>query len=74
MGHDATMQIGGESNAGALGGFIVTADKYSTKYKDAKKIDYIEYDSNQLNDLLFLEGRAIFIAKLLKVDLKLNNR
>ena len=34
MGHDATMQIGGESNAGALGGFIVTADKYSTKYKE----------------------------------------
>ena len=34
MGHDATMQIGGESNVGALGGFIVTADPYSTKYKE----------------------------------------
>ena len=34
MGHDATMQIGGESNAGTLGGFIVTADPYSTKYKE----------------------------------------
>ena len=34
MGHDATMQIGGESNSGALGGFIVKADPYSTRYKD----------------------------------------
>ena len=34
MGHDATMQIGGESNTGPLGGFIVKADPYSTRYKD----------------------------------------
>ena len=40
--------------------------------KDGRRIPLTP--SNQLNDLLFLEGRAIFIAKLLKVDLKLNNR
>ena len=28
--------------------------------------------SNQLDELSFLEERAIFIAKILKVDLKLN--
>ena len=40
--------------------------------KDGRRIPLTP--SNQLNDLLFLEGRAIFIAKLLKVELKLNNR
>jgi len=39
--------------------------------KDGRRIPLTP--SIQLNDLLFLEGRAIFIAKLLKIDLKLNN-
>ena len=37
MGHDATMILGGQSNAGSLGGFTVTADSGSSQYKD--KID-----------------------------------
>jgi hypothetical protein len=39
--------------------------------KDGRRIPLTP--SNQLNDLIFLEGRAIFLAKLLKKDLKLNN-
>jgi predicted dehydrogenase len=34
MGHDATMQMGGQSNAGSVSGFVVTADSESTQYKD----------------------------------------
>tara|TARA_Y100000590_G_scaffold190409_2_gene216700 strand:- start:13087 stop:14703 length:1617 start_codon:yes stop_codon:yes gene_type:complete len=34
MGHDATMQLGGESNRGSVAGFIVTADAESTRYRD----------------------------------------
>ena len=33
MGHDATMQMGGQSGGGSIHGFIVTADEYSTQYK-----------------------------------------
>lgn len=39
--------------------------------KDGRRIPLTP--SNQLNDLAFLEKRAIFIAKLIKTDLKLNN-
>ena len=39
--------------------------------KDGRRIPLTP--SNQLSDLSFLEKRAIFIAKLLKTDLKLNN-
>ena len=31
MGHDATMMMGGQSNVGNVGGFIVTADSSSTE-------------------------------------------
>ena len=34
MGHDATMQMGGQSGGGSVHGFIVTADSESTQYKD----------------------------------------
>lgn len=34
MGHDATMQLGGQSNRGSVAGFIVNADVESTRYKD----------------------------------------
>ena len=34
MGHDATMQMGGQSGGGSIHGFIVSADEYSTQYKD----------------------------------------
>ena len=34
MGHDATMMMGGQSNVGNVGGFIVTADSSSTQYRD----------------------------------------
>ena len=34
MGHDATMQLGGQSNRGSVAGFIVTADIESTRYKE----------------------------------------
>ena len=34
MGHDATMQMGGQSGGGSIHGFIVTADELSTQYKD----------------------------------------
>jgi hypothetical protein len=39
--------------------------------KDGRRIPLTP--SNQLTDLAFLEKRAIFIAKLLKIDLKLTN-
>ena len=34
MGHDATMQMGGQSGGGSVHGFIVKADSESTRYKD----------------------------------------
>ena len=34
MGHDATMVLGGMSNAGSVGGFRVIADNESTQYKE----------------------------------------
>ena len=34
MGHDATMQMGGQSGGGSVHGFIVTADSQSTQYKE----------------------------------------
>jgi len=34
MGHDATMQMGGQSGGGSIHGFAVTADSESTQYKD----------------------------------------
>ena len=34
MGHDATMQMGGQSGGGSVHGFIVTADSESTQYKE----------------------------------------
>ena len=34
MGHDATMQMGGQSGGGSIHGFVVTADELSTQYKD----------------------------------------
>ena len=34
MGHDATMQMGGQSGGGSIHGFAVTADEYSTQYKE----------------------------------------
>ena len=34
MGHDATMILGGQSNAGSVGGFRVIADQESTKYRE----------------------------------------
>ena len=34
MGHDATMVLGGQSNAGSVGGFRVIADRESTKYRE----------------------------------------
>ena len=34
MGHDATMILGGQSNAGSVGGFRVIADRESTKYRE----------------------------------------
>ena len=34
MGHDATMQMGGQSGGGSIHGFIVTADSESTQYKE----------------------------------------
>lgn len=34
MGHDATMQMGGQSGGGSIHGFTVTADELSTQYKD----------------------------------------
>ena len=34
MGHDATMMMGGQSNVGRVGGFIVTADSASTQYRE----------------------------------------
>ena len=34
MGHDATMQMGGQSGGGSVHGFVVTADGLSTQYKD----------------------------------------
>ena len=34
MGHDATMMMGGQSNVGNVGGFIVTADSESTQYRE----------------------------------------
>ena len=34
MGHDATMVLGGMSNAGSVGGFRVIADDESTQYKE----------------------------------------
>ena len=37
MGHDATMMMGGQSNVGNVGGFIVTADSSSTQYRDRLK-------------------------------------
>ena len=37
MGHDATMMMGGQSNVGSVGGFIVTADSASTQYRERLK-------------------------------------
>jgi hypothetical protein len=37
MGHDATMQMGGQSGGGSVHGFAVTADSESTQYKDRLK-------------------------------------
>tara|TARA_B100001769_G_C22111196_1_gene601141 strand:- start:2220 stop:3857 length:1638 start_codon:yes stop_codon:yes gene_type:complete len=37
MGHDATMQMGGQSGGGSIHGFAVTADSESTQYKDRLK-------------------------------------
>ncbi|HIB60151.1 MAG TPA: Gfo/Idh/MocA family oxidoreductase [Rhodospirillales bacterium] len=37
MGHDATMQMGGQSGGGSVHGFVVTADSESTLYKDRLK-------------------------------------
>lgn len=37
MGHDATMQMGGQSGGGSIHGFVVTADSESTQYKDKLK-------------------------------------
>ena len=37
MGHDATMQMGGQSGGGSVHGFVVTADSESTQYKDRLK-------------------------------------
>jgi predicted dehydrogenase len=34
MGHDATMQMGGQSGGGSVHGFIVKADPESTRYKE----------------------------------------
>ena len=34
MGHDASMQMGGQSGGGSVHGFVVTADSESTQYKD----------------------------------------
>ena len=34
MGHDATMVLGGQSNAGGVGGFSVEADRESTQYRE----------------------------------------
>ena len=34
MGHDATMQMGGQSGGGSVHGFIVKADSESTRYKE----------------------------------------
>ena len=34
MGHDATMQMGGQSGGGSVHGFVVKADPESTQYKD----------------------------------------
>ncbi|MDP7436772.1 MAG: gfo/Idh/MocA family oxidoreductase, partial [Candidatus Marinimicrobia bacterium] len=34
MGHDATMQMGGQSGGGSVHGFIVKADRESTRYKE----------------------------------------
>ena len=34
MGHDATMILGGQSNAGGVGGFSVEADRESTQYRE----------------------------------------
>ena len=34
MGHDATMQMGGQSGGGSVHGFVVRADPESTQYKD----------------------------------------
>ena len=34
MGHDATMQMGGQSGGGSIHGFAVTADELSTQYKE----------------------------------------
>ena len=43
------------------------------KYKDAKKIDYIEYDSNQLNDLIPLskagDGMGGFSTKIMAAQI-----
>jgi hypothetical protein len=37
MGHDATMQMGGQSGGGSVHGFIVKADRESTRYKERWK-------------------------------------
>ena len=37
MGHDASMQMGGQSGGGSVHGFVVTADSESTQYKDRLK-------------------------------------
>ena len=37
MGHDATMQMGGQSGGGSIHGFAVTADELSTQYKERLK-------------------------------------
>ena len=34
MGHDATMQMYGQSGGGSIHGFAVTADELSTQYKE----------------------------------------
>ena len=34
MGHDASMQMGGQSGGGSIHGFVVTADEQSTQYKE----------------------------------------
>lgn len=34
MGHDATMQMGGQSGGGSVHGFVINADEFSTQYKE----------------------------------------